>query len=94
MDLMFDLVTKQAFYCCLRLYAGRMRDRSNSAITGRWSEAGWSSVITRYPVMVSAGSVVVRSGRDALPGLLPVGFPGPPAEPGVRLSPHRALRVS
>ena len=34
---------------------------------------------------------VVGSGRGALPGLLPVGFPGPPAEPGVRLSPHRAL---
>jgi len=38
-------------------------------------------------------ALVVGSGRSALPGLLPVGFSGPPAEPGVRLSPHRALRV-
>lgn len=36
-------------------------------------------------------SQVVGSGRGALPGLLPVGFPGPPAEPGVRITPHRAL---
>lgn len=35
----------------------------------------------------------VGSGRGALPGLLPVGFPGPPAEPGVPLSRHRALHV-
>ena len=33
----------------------------------------------------------VGSDRGALPGLLLVGFPGPPAEPGVRLSAHRAL---
>jgi hypothetical protein len=31
--------------------------------------------------------------RGALPGLLLVGFPDPPAAPGVRLSPHRALHV-
>jgi hypothetical protein len=37
------------------------------------------------------GGEVVGSGRGALSGLLPVGFPGPPSEPGVRLSPHRAL---
>ena len=36
----------------------------------------------------------VGSDRGALPGSLPVGFPGPPAAPGVRLSPHRALHVS
>ena len=36
----------------------------------------------------------VGSDRGALSGLLLVGFPGPPAAPGVRLSPHRALRVS
>ncbi|MGW3426149.1 hypothetical protein, partial [Streptomyces phaeochromogenes] len=31
---------------------------------------------------------VVGSGRGALPGLLPVGFPDPPAEPGVPVSEH------
>ena len=36
----------------------------------------------------------VGSGRGALPGLPRVGFRGPPAEPGVRLSTHRALHVS
>ncbi|MET8979388.1 hypothetical protein ABZX85_27670 [Streptomyces sp. NPDC004539] len=36
---------------------------------------------------------VVRSDRGALPGLLPVGFPGPPSEPGVPLGrpPARCL---
>ena len=34
------------------------------------------------------------SDRGALSGLLPVGFPGPPAEPAVRLAPQRALHVS
>jgi Uncharacterized conserved protein (DUF2278) len=33
----------------------------------------------------------VGSGPGAVPGLLQVRFPDPPAEPGVRLSPHRAL---
>lgn len=37
------------------------------------------------------GGKIVGSGRGALSGLLPVGFPDPPSEPGVRLSPHRAL---
>jgi hypothetical protein len=36
----------------------------------------------------------VGSDRGALPGSLPVGFPGPPAAPGVRVSTHRALHVS
>jgi hypothetical protein len=36
----------------------------------------------------------VGSDRGALPGLLLVGFPGPPAAPGLRLPPHRALHVS
>lgn len=36
----------------------------------------------------------VGSDRGALPGSLPVGFPGPPAAPAVRLSPQRALHVS
>ena len=35
--------------------------------------------------------VPVGSARGAVPGLLGVRFPGPPAEPGVRFSPHRAL---
>ncbi len=37
--------------------------------------------------------VMVGSDQGALPGSLLVGFPGPPAAPGVRLSPHRALHV-
>jgi hypothetical protein len=35
----------------------------------------------------------VGSGCGAVPGLPSVGFHSPPAEPGVRLSPHRALHV-
>ena len=35
----------------------------------------------------------VGSAWGAVSGLLPVRFPRPPAEPGVRLSPHRALHV-
>jgi hypothetical protein len=34
---------------------------------------------------------VVESARGAVPVLLPVRFPVPLAEPGVRLSTHRAL---
>jgi hypothetical protein len=41
--------------------------------------------------LLNVAGEVVGSGRGALPGLLPVGFPDPPSEPGVRLSPHRAL---
>lgn len=37
---------------------------------------------------------MVGSDRGALPGLLLVGFPGPPAAAGVRFSPHWALHVS
>jgi hypothetical protein len=37
------------------------------------------------PVECQLLPVDVGSDRDALPGLLPVGFPGPPAEPAVRL---------
>ena len=37
---------------------------------------------------------LVGSATGAVPGLLLVRFPWPPAEPGVRLSTHRALRVS
>jgi hypothetical protein len=36
---------------------------------------------------------LVGSAWGAVPGLLPVRFPRPPAEPDVRLSPHPALRV-
>ena len=36
----------------------------------------------------------VGSDRGALPGSLPVGFPGPPAAPAVRVSTQRALHVS
>ncbi len=38
--------------------------------------------------------VTVGSGRGALPGLLPVGFPDLPAKPGVRVAAHRAFHVS
>jgi hypothetical protein len=34
---------------------------------------------------------VVESARGAVAALLPLRFPGPLSEPGVRLSPHRAL---
>jgi hypothetical protein len=37
------------------------------------------------------GDPLVESARDAVPALLPVRFPVPLAEPGVRLSTHRAL---
>jgi hypothetical protein len=37
---------------------------------------------------------IAGSDQGALPGLLLVGFPGPPAEPGVLISQYRALHVS
>jgi hypothetical protein len=37
------------------------------------------------------GSAVVESARGAVSALLPVRFLGPLAEPGVRVSTHRAL---
>lgn len=37
---------------------------------------------------------LVGSATGAVPRLLPVRFPWPPAEPGVRVSTHRALHVS
>ena len=46
------------------------------------------------PVPTTRTPGAVGSDRGALPGSLLVGFPGPPAAPGVRLSPHRALHVS
>jgi hypothetical protein len=36
---------------------------------------------------------LVGSGRGALPNSRPVGFPGPPSEPDVRLPPHPALHI-
>jgi Transposase, Mutator family len=40
------------------------------------------------------GTAVVESARGAVPALLPVRFPVPLAEPGVRLATHRALHGS
>ena len=37
--------------------------------------------------------VVVGSSQGAVLAFQPVRFPGPPSEPDVRLSPHRALHV-
>jgi hypothetical protein len=37
------------------------------------------------------GNEVVESARGAVAALLPLRFPGPLAEPGVRVSTHRAL---
>ncbi len=37
--------------------------------------------------------VLLGSDRGALPRSLSVGFPGPPAEPGVLISQYRALHV-
>jgi hypothetical protein len=45
------------------------------------------------PVRQEAGMSPVGSGCGALSRLPVVGFHSPPAEPGVRLSPHRALHV-
>ena len=42
----------------------------------------------------ATGSASVESAWGAVSGLLPVRFPRPLAEPGVRLSPHRALHGS
>ena len=44
-------------------------------------------------LVAAAGVPPVGSARGAVAALLPVRFPGPPAEPGVRLSPQRALHV-
>ena len=44
-------------------------------------------------LVAAAGVSPVGSARGAVLGLLRVRFPGPPAEPGVRFSPHRALHV-
>jgi len=38
--------------------------------------------------------LLVGSTRGAVPALLPVRFPGPPAEPDVRVPTHPALHVS
>jgi hypothetical protein len=38
--------------------------------------------------------VSVRSARGAVPVFRPVRFPGPPPEPGVHVSVHRALHTS
>ena len=48
----------------------------------------------RRPVVgLTPHPVTVRSTRGALSVLPPVGFPGPPPEPGVRRKAHRALRT-
>src|SRR6266540_5421887 len=44
--------------------------------------------------VLASHPVTVRSTRGALPVLPPVGFPGPPPEPGVRRKAHRALHTS
>jgi UDP-glucose 4-epimerase len=52
------------------------------------------AISARHEITGVVHLVEVGSATGAVPGLLPVRFPWPPAEPGVRVSTHRALHVS
>ena len=63
-------------------------------VTGQINHAGELFRPPASEVDGLGGDVMpVGSGCGALPRLPVVGFHSPPAEPGVRLSPHRALHV-
>jgi hypothetical protein len=61
-----------------------------SQVAGRCGSLGPGNRVVQ--VRVPCGSLTVESAWGAVPGLLPVRFPRPLTEPGVRLSTHRALR--
>jgi hypothetical protein len=70
---------------CVRLRVGLRDDRTSALLI-------LASGVDTNPA--ASATVWVGSDRSALSVFPLVGFCGPPAEPGVRLSTHRALHVS
>ncbi len=79
-----------------RLGAATMINNCSTKIRANW--AGGSAALhnlgcswARNPPVPIVIGTSVGSARGAVARLLPLRFPGPPAEPAVRLSPQRAL---
>jgi putative transposase len=72
----------------LSLYA---KGLTTGEISAHFAEIYGASVSKETVSRDKVDDAVVESARGAVPVLLPVRFPGPLAEPGVRLSAHRAL---